>query len=232
MRRALFIFGLLVGTSGCAAMPALAQAQEKPVSSSALVTGVTRTIDGIAAQIEGDIITESEVRELGAFQQFVDGKSKSREEIIRELADQWVVRQEASATRYQQPSEDEIDRTYGEIALRFASPAALQERLAAVGLTDASLRRLLAQQLYLSGFLDYRFRPAAQVNEKQIQDYYDTELVPELKKRNEQIPPLDDVDDKIREVLIQRAIDERSTQWLDETRARLNIEIVQPGDGS
>lgn len=232
MKRALLIFGLIAGVSGCAATPAFAQTQAKPAAPSAVVTGVSRTIDGIAARIEGDIITESEVRELGAFQQLVDGKSKSREEIIRELADQWVVRQEASATRYQQPSEDEVKRVYQEIALRFGSPAALQERLAAVGLTDASVRRLLAQQLYLSGFLDYRFRPAAQVNEKQIQDYYDTELVPELKKRNEQIPPLDDVDDKIREVLIQRAIDERSTQWLDETRARLNIEIVQPGDGS
>lgn len=232
MRTALFIFGLLAAISAWAARPALAQAQATAGSSTPLVSGVSRSIDGIAARIEGDIITESEVRELGAFQQLVDGKSKSRQEIIRELADQWVVRQEASATRYQQPSDKDIDRFYQELELRFASPAEFQQRLAAAGLSESSLRRLLGRQLYLAGFLDYRFRPAAQVNEKQIQDYYDNELVPALKKRNEQIPPLDDVDDKIREVLIQRAIDTRSTQWLDETRARLNIEIVRSGDGS
>jgi hypothetical protein len=229
--RALCIFGLFAAFP--AAAPAVfAQAQASAASPGALAWGVSRTIDGIAARIEGDIITESEVRELGAFQQLVDGRAKSRDEIIGELADQWVVRQEAAATRYQQPSEPEVDRAYRELEKGFASPVAFQGRLAAVGLSDAAVRRLLRQQLYLSGFLDYRFRPAVQVDEKQIEDYYNNELVPELKKQKETIPPLDDVDDKIREVLIQRAIDARSAKWLDETRARLKIEIVPPGGGS
>ena len=45
-----------------------------------------RQIDGVAARIEDDIITESEVRELAAFQNLVDGKAKSRDELLRELA--------------------------------------------------------------------------------------------------------------------------------------------------
>lgn len=34
-----------------------------------------KVIDGIAARVEGDIITESEVRELASFQQLVEGKA-------------------------------------------------------------------------------------------------------------------------------------------------------------
>jgi parvulin-like peptidyl-prolyl isomerase len=231
MIRSLLILGLLLARFGCAGPCASAQTPA-PSAPGALVPGDSRTIDGIAARIEDSIITDSEVRELGAFQQLVDGRSQPRDQIIRELADQYVVRQEAAATNYRQPSDEAVDLAYKQLAKQFGSPAAFQSRLVAAGLSDAAVRRLLQQQLYLARFLDYRFRPAAQVSDKQVQDYYDNELVPELKKRNETVPPLDDVDDTIREVLIQRAINDHATKWLDETRARLKIEIVQPGDGS
>lgn len=236
MRRPLPILGLLAAFGFGVAPHALAQTQTSSAlpsnASSVVVPGISRNIDGIAARIEDSIITESEVRELGAFQQLVDGHSKSRDEIIRELADQWVVRQEAAATNYKQPSDEAVDAAYKQLMKQFASPAEFQNRLDAVGLSEAAVRRLLRAQLYLSRFLDYRFRPAAQVDEKEIQAYYDNELVPQLKKRGENIPPLDDVEDTIREVLIQRAIDDHSAKWLDETRERLKIEIVPPGDAS
>ena len=228
----MLLFGLFTAAAAGSGHSVLAQNPAHPSSSGVLVPGVKRQIDGIAARIEGDIITDTEIRELAAFQQLVDGKSKTRDEIIRELADQWVVRQEAAATRYKQPSEAEIDLAYKELLMGFRSAEEFQNRLAAVGLSEAAVHRLLGQQLYLSGFLDYRFRPAAEVSEKQIRTYYDNELVPQLRKRGEKIPPLDEVDDKIREVLIQRAIDDHSAKWLEETRKRLKIEMVQPGAGS
>ena len=46
------------------------------------------------------------------------------------------------------------------------------------------------------------------------------------------MPPLDDVEDTIREVLIQRAINERSTKWLDDSRDALQIDIMPQGSGS
>lgn len=228
MKRAL-IFGLL---AAFAVVPAkTVRAQTDPQSASPPL-GIAQTVDGIAARIEGDIITESEVRELAALQQLVNGKPKPRDEIIRELADQWVVRQEAAATRYQEPSQADVDQSYDLLVKNSPSPADFQAHLAAVGLSDATVRRLLRDQLYLSRFLDYRFRPTVQVSDAQIQDYYNNELVPELKKQGEEVPPVDDVDDKIREVLIQRAIDDRAAKWLDETRSRLNIQILPQSDAS
>jgi hypothetical protein len=230
MLRATFIFGLLV--VGFRVPRVTAQSQATSVASNPIVPGVTRPIDGIAARIEDDIITESEVRELAAFQQLVDGRAKSREEIIRELANQWIVRQEATATNYQRPSPEEVDSAHEQFVKQFPSPAAFQSGIASAGLSDAAVRRLLEQQLYLSHFLESRFRPAAQVDQKQIEAYYEKEFVPQLKKRGEEVPPLDDVEDTIREVLFQRAINDRATKWLDETRERLKIDIVPQGTGS
>ena len=68
------------------------------------------------------------------------------------------------------------------------------------------------------------------MDEKQIQAYYDDEFAPQLKARGEKVPPLDDVEDTIREVLIQRDIDTLARQWLDDTRDRLKIDIVADGE--
>jgi hypothetical protein len=238
MRRAIFIFGLVAWLLGFGASRAGAQSgtySESPPESrigGSAGSSDAQQVDGVAARIEDDIITESEVRELGAFQLLMDGKSKPRTELIRELSDQWLIRTEAAATKYGQPPAADVDRAYAEFVKQFSSPEDFQKRRASAGLTEAAVRRMVAQQLYLSRFIDYRFRPEAQVSDEQVEAYYRDEFSPQLKARNEPVPPLDDVDDTIREVLIQRAISDRAAKWLNESRDRLKIDIVSPGSDS
>ena len=228
MRRAICLCALM------ASLPAVGAAQTgaDPRSSSRpsdIAPLESITADRIAARIEDDIIMESEVRELAAFQELVDGHSKPRDELIRELAGEWIVRGEAEAAKYPPPTNEDIVRAYAQLAAQSKSPEEFKKRLMAVGLTGAAVRRLLGQQLYLSRFLDYRFRPSVQVDQKQIETYYNQEFVPQLKAHGEPIPPLEQVADTIREVLVQRAITERATQWIDETRAGLKIDVVLAG---
>jgi hypothetical protein len=235
MRRVILILAATAWLAGPRARCGLAQLQ--PLSPSTSPGTATRAanlggqpIDGIAARIEDDVLTDSEVRELAAFQQLVDGKSKSRDELIRELADQWIVRGEADAGKYPQPTEEDVDRAYKQLVAQFPSSDEFEKRRAAAGLSEPAVRRMLEQQIYLARFIDYRFRPAAQVDEKQIQAYYDDEFAPQLKARGEKVPPVEDVEDTIREVLVQRDIDTLSRQWLDDTLSRLKIDIVADGE--
>lgn len=195
-------------------------------------SGASMQVDGIAVRIEDDVLTESEIRELAAFQQLVEGRAKDNAELIRELADQWIVRGEANTAKYPHPSQEDVDRAYAQLAKQFPSLEDFRARTSAAGLTEAAVRRMLEQQLYLSRFIDYRFRPAAQVDDKQVENYYQKEFAPQLKARGQEVPPLDSVADTIREVLIQRAINDRATKWLDETRQRLRIDVETPGAGS
>lgn len=231
MRRALLIFGLSASLLAFAAVPSRAQLPDGPIPQlpPASFDKSTQQIDGVAARIEDDIITESEVRELGAFQALLDGQSKSREELIRELADQWIVRGEAATANYPQPSSEDVNRSYSQLEKQFPSPDEFKRRVSAAGLSDAAVRRMLAQQLYLARFLDFRFRPAAQVTDQQIADYYKTEFAVPLQKRGQPVPALDEVNDAIREVLVQRAINDRATSWMDDTRERLRIDVIKPG---
>lgn len=220
----MFAFTFVSVSPGCAFA--------RPASAASWQSGApqTRNVDGVAARIEDDVITESEIRELGAFEQLVDGKAKSRAEVIRLLADQWLIRTEAATARNAQPSAADVDRAVAEFAKQFPSQEVFQQRSAEAGLTPAAIRRLISQQLYLSRFIDYRFRPAAQVTDQQVEDYYNTEFVPQLKARNAAVPALDDVDDTIREILILRAIQGRADKWLADTRDRVKLDIVSKQD--
>jgi hypothetical protein len=232
MRDAIFIFVLAAAFSAFETGSARAQSASLSQLAPATPGGAAQTIDGVAVRIEDDILTESELRELAAFQQLVDGHPKTRAELIRELADQWVVRGEANAGKFPHPSQADVDRAYSELVKQFKSPEEFKARCAAAGLTEAGIRRMLGEQLYLSRFIDFRFRPAAQISDEEIEKYYREEFAPQLKARGETVPPIEDVDDTIREVLIQRAINERATKWLEDTRERLKIDVVTQGGGS
>jgi hypothetical protein len=209
-----------------------ASAQQQPAAAAPAVSdaGAGQSIDAIAARIDTDVITESEVRELADFQMLVDGSSKPREEVIRELCDQWIVRGEADAARFPAPSQTEIDNAYAALVKQFPSPDQFQKRRVAAGLTEEAVRRQLRAQLYLSHFIDFRFRPAAEVDDAAVQKYYDEQFVPQLKAKGESIPPLASVQDTIREVLVQQAISDRADQWLGDTRSRLEIDVLPQGD--
>lgn len=233
MERAIFFLSTMAWLAGPGANCGLAQTQAAALSPAAEAGAANpdgQPIDGVAARIEDDILTESEVRELASFQQLVDGKSKSRDELISELADQWIVRGEADTSKYPAPTKEDVDRAYQQLVAQFPSPGDFGKQREAVELADAAVRRMLEQQIYLARFLDYRFRPAAQVDEKQIQAYYNDEFAPQLKARGGKVPPVDDVEDTIREVLVQRDIDTLAKQWLDDTRDRLKIDIMSNGE--
>lgn len=229
MPRAIFIFVLMAWLGGPQAGRAAAQAHSLSELPPAPATGGAQTVDGVAARIEDDILTESEVKELTAFQILVDGRAKARAEVIRELADQWIVRGEARRANFSRPPQAEVERAYTQLVKQFASPQEFEGRCTTAGITEEVVRAMLEQQLYLSQFLDYRFHPAAQVDRKQVEEYYRDEFAPQLKARGQPVPPLEEVQDSIREVLVQRAISERATQWLDATRERLKIDVVSPG---
>src|SRR5271155_1373113 len=104
MRQTLSIFVFIAWLPALAAAQSSAQTQSAPPANASASSG-PQTVDGIAARIEDDVLTDSEVRELGAYQQVVDGSPKPRVERIQELADQWIVRGEAETAKYSPPSD-------------------------------------------------------------------------------------------------------------------------------
>ena len=91
-------------------------------------------------------------------------------------------------------------------------------------MSDAEIRAMAGAQLYLSNYLDSRFRAGVQIEQKTIDDFYQKSVVPRAKARGQEPPPLDAARDLIQEALVQRGINDQSDQWLIESKARLHIE--------
>lgn len=185
-----------------------------------------QVVDRIVARVEDDIITLSEMHELAAYQQLVEGQSEPEPGLLDKLIEQWALGNEAQAAQFPPPSDADVNRELEAIESRFPSPQAYAERLMAVWLTPEGVRRMVAKQVYLARFLDYRFRAAIQVEEYAIAQYYSEKLVPALAARQQAVPPLEAVSGQIREVLVEQAISERAAVWFEETKLRLRIEIA------
>jgi hypothetical protein len=186
-------------------------------------------VDRIAARVENDIILLSDIRLLSQYQKFLDGKSESDAQILDRLIDQWIVRTEADVSRFPHPYDAEIDRSLERLRNSFASAEQYEARRKQSGLTDSEVRGIVASQLYLSNYLDSRFRPTVQVDSRAIDDFYKNEIVPQAKARGQEPPAPEAARDPIQEALVQRGINEQSEKWLKESRARLHIDNLLGG---
>ena len=183
-------------------------------------------MDRIVARVETDIILLSDVRRLSRYQTFLDGKPQSDADILNRLIDQWIVRSEASVARFPQPSDEDVNRSIERLKRSFSSPEEFQARQQQTGITDDEIGRFVRAQLYLSNYLDTRFRPAIQIDENAIEDFYKSRVVPRAESRQQTPPTLENARDFIQEALVQRAINEQADRWLKESRTRVRVEIM------
>jgi hypothetical protein len=183
-----------------------------------------KVVDRIVARVENDVILLSEVRELEEYQQLVNGKSESESAILDRLIDQWIVRSEATLSRFPEPKDTETDREVSRVVKSFASLEEYEARKKQSGLNDAEVRKIVTAQLYLTTYLDSRFRPSVQIDEKAIADFYQNAVVPRAQARGQEPPTLDASRDFIQEALVQSDINEQADRWLKESRARLHVQ--------
>lgn len=183
-------------------------------------------IDRIAARVENDIILLSDVRELSRYQLFIEGKSEDDASILDRLIDQWIVRNEATVARFPLPTNEEVAHSLDRLKRSFSSQEAFEERKKQSGLSDEEVREMLISQLYLSSYLDSRFRPSIQIDQKSVEDFYKTRVLPRAESRGQPLPTLEAARDFIQDALVKRAIDEQAERWLKESRSRLRVQIL------
>ena len=96
--------------AACLAAPMLAAAQ----------AGVV--VDRVAARIENDIITLSDIRELAAYQRLAGREPAADSELLRDLINQWIVANDAAAARFPRPPKRRWTPNSPRFATRSARP--------------------------------------------------------------------------------------------------------------
>ena len=188
-------------------------------------------VDRIVASVGRQLVTLSDVQEEYRTQCFLEGKEIGAlddvrvREIANRLVDQALLRQEMEGATFPRAAPQAVDAQLEPIRRRFSGPAAYRAALERYGLEEQSLRRRLQFQADVERFIDYRFRPRAQVTSEETERYYRQALLPELRKQRAREPGLEEVREKIAALLTERRINELLAAWIEALRGQADIHL-------
>lgn len=133
------------------------------------------------------------------------------------------MRRDMEFTHYPLPALSEADATLGEVRDRYPTPAAFDDDLRKYGITADELKEHLWWQLTMLRFIDYRFRPAIQISDAEIKDYYAKKRAEWEREGVAKIPTLEDSRADIEKILTDERVDQAVDRWLGDARTRLDI---------
>lgn len=187
------------------------------------------TLDRVVASIGNLAITRSDVEAEYRFELFLEGKPPATPpdeaaltRVRDRLLEQKLLDEGAAQT---DPADNAIDPLAG-IRKRFGSEEAFQSARLALGMDDQQIMARIAFQKRMLRLVDQRFRPAAWPERAEIEAYYRDEFVPDFtRKRRDPAPPLDEVENQIRDILIERNINRLLGSWLEEMKSSRRVRI-------
>jgi parvulin-like peptidyl-prolyl isomerase len=186
-------------------------------------------IDQIAATVDNQVITTSEIGEALRVAAFLNGEKPdlspaARRRMADRLIEQILVRREMELTRYPEPSAADIAAALNDAKSRFAGEAQFQQGLAEYKLTRPEVEDALRRQITLVRYIDLRFRPEVQVQENEVMQYYETVFLPEIRKKGiKPEPSFEDARAECEERLTTVLVDKRVDTWLAEARGQARI---------
>lgn len=109
----------------------------------------------------------------------------------------------------------------------FGKDANLAQILNQAGLTREDWRAYLTDMFFASRLVELRFRPAVQVSEEDLEDFYEIEFLPYWRKRyNEPPPSIAERRDFIEQFMIGVRVNQALDRWLNQARIQTRIRYV------
>jgi hypothetical protein len=188
----------------------------------------------VVATIGNVAVTQADVEAEYRFELFLDGRkpeappdaanfAAARDRLI----EQRLLAEEAAAEGVKpEGARDKAAETLAEVRKRFGNPEGFESALKAAGLDEQqAINRLLDQEKALR-MIEQRFRPAAWPEPAEVEAYYRETFVPEFARRSTASPPpLSEVENQIREILVEKKIDRLLGAWLEEMKAARRVRV-------
>ena len=184
-------------------------------------------VDRVAVTIGNQVITESElIREI-QLAAFLNGEKPdlrpdAKRKAAERLIEQKLVRKEMELGRDPEPASPAAEEMLTQFEKQRArNPGEFDVELKQAGLTREELKNHLHWQAALLNFIDFRFRPAVQVTEQDIQKYY----LENFQNAPGKKAAIEDVREQIMQIVTARRADDQMDAWLKDTRKHTRIEF-------
>lgn len=186
------------------------------------------TVDRIAAVIDEQVITVSEVSqmvELRFFPRTARLDDDFRRAVLEALIAQALRFRDVERFRPEDISKDSIEARLLEIQKRFSAPADFEAALIRTELTADELRALIKRQLQVEAYIQERFAPLVFIPNEEIEAYYAGTWTKQRRDRGLAVMPLSDVREEVRSLLRASRLTEEVEQWTTKLRQRSNVDI-------
>jgi hypothetical protein len=187
----------------------------------------TTLVDRVVAVVDEDPILLSEVERavgLGLHgARAGESAEAARRRALDGLIEQRIRLHEISRFGAEPAPLEQVERQLAALRARFPDEAAWRAELARLAMTEAEVRHLLARQLSILTYVEERLGPRVFVGLDEIRRHFDEVLVPELRRRGDPVPPIEDVREQIRAVLREQALDREIALWTDELRRAADV---------
>jgi len=190
-------------------------------------------LDGILATVNGHVILQSDVDEELRYENLMSGHEQQgtndddREKILDRLVDRELLTEQVSTTEFAPTTADEIEKQLEQGKSDYTQniKTSWTAAIASHGFTETEIRERIALELNQWKLIDARLRPSVQIDQTAIEDYYNRQFLPELRRSGAQPISLQEAAPKIRELLTQQKINEALASWLETLRAQAQIRI-------
>jgi hypothetical protein len=188
-------------------------------------------VDQVLVSVGLQVITGSAVRRQEKLDAFFAGKAAgpapaSRRAIAERLVDQALVRREVELSRFVPPSMAETQAQAARVRADMKlSEAAFAAALKKASISEEAFLEEVRWQITLFRFIDFRFRPAVQVSDDEVREYYEGDFLTALRQSapGQEAPPIEEVRGRIAAVVTERKLQKAIEAWIEQSRQQVKI---------
>ncbi len=203
----------------------------------ALPVFAAEVIDGVVASVNRKPVLQSDWDDAVRFEAFLQQKplarvtEADRVSALQRLIDRQLLEIQMVGPEYLAPSHEEVRANLAK--LRAQIPAASTDQgweklMAAYGLSQREIEANMRREMQMMNFIDVRLRPNVHVLPEEVESYYRKQLLPDLERAGGKVVTLQEVEPRIRELLVQQHMDELLDAWLHNLRQQTHIQSTVP----
>ena len=194
-------------------------------------------IDAVVATVSRQPVLQSEWDDATRFEAFMQQKplsaisDRDRVSALQRLIDRRLLEVQMNNPNYLAPSAEELRSAVAKLRAQIAAAkdeAGWQAILAEYSFTQREIENHLRAETQMMNFVEVRLRPAVHIRPEEVEAYYRAQVLPDLEKAGVKMVTLQEVEPKIRELLVQQHMDELLDAWLHNLRQQTPVRSTVP----
>jgi len=194
-------------------------------------------IDGVIATVNRKPILQSEWDDAVRYEAFMQQKplravtEGDRVSALERLIDRRLLESQMSDASRFAPSRDEVRVSLARLREQIPGAKdnqAWQKMLSSYALKERDIEAGLRSETQMMNFIEVRLRPSVHVQPEEVEAYYRAQVLPDMEKVGVKVVTLEELEPRIREVLVEQHIDQLLDTWLHNLRQQTPIHSSIP----